>query len=257
MFLEPFYHEAADGVRISPDQASRFAKEVAGDFNPIHDPDAKRFCVPGDLLFALVLQRYGLSQGMCFTFSGMVGGDTVLHFPAHAEPRFAVTDTRERICLRVEREGESSRDADLVRAMACSYVAFSGQNFPHVLVPLLREQGVMINPERPLVIYESMSVRLDHLDFSEPKLEHAEHRLEVKGKRGDVRLAFSIKADGVTVGQGFKKLLVSGLKPYDEAVTQGLMESYLRQKAAYAAPGVKNARAHGVRGVEQGGNGSA
>jgi hypothetical protein len=235
MFFESFFHENAGAVRISPQQASRFAKEVAGDFNPIHDPDSKRFCVPGDLLFALVLQRYGLSQGMCFSFAGMVGADTVLRFPDAVGDKFAISDERERICLRVEREGEHSQDSELVRAMACSYVAFSGQNFPHVLVPLLRDQRVMINPERPLVIYESMSVRLDHLDFSEPELEHAEHRLEVKGKRGDVRLAFSIKANGVVVGQGFKKLLVSGLKPYDEAVTQGLMASYLRQKAAYSA----------------------
>ncbi len=235
MFVESFYRESAEGVQITPQQASRFAKEVAGDFNPIHDPGSKRFCVPGDLLFAIVLQRYGLSKGMCFTFSGMVGADAVLHFPPSSEGKFAVTDARDRVCLSVEREGETSHDAEQVKALACSYVAFSGHNFPHVLVPLLREQDVMINPERPLVIYESMSVRLDHLDFANPELEHAEDRLEVKGKRGDVRIAFNIKANGVQVGQGFKKLLVSGLKPYEDAVTQKLMDDYLQKKSGYFA----------------------
>ncbi|MBF0255995.1 MAG: DUF3581 domain-containing protein [Gammaproteobacteria bacterium] len=233
MFLQSFYQESAEGVRITPEQASRFAKEIAGDFNPIHDPSAKRFCVPGDLLFSLVLARYGLSMGMCFTFSGMVGADALLQFPATEAAKFAVTDERERVCLSVEREGETRRDADLVAAMARSYVAFSGQNFPHVLVPLLRDQGVMINPERPLVIYESMSVRLDHLDFADPELEHAAHRLEVNGKRGDVRLAFNIRANGKQVGQGFKKLVVSGLKPFDAEVTEQLVSNYLGNKASY------------------------
>jgi hypothetical protein len=118
MFLQSFHHESAEGVRITPEQASRFAKEIAGDFNPIHDPGAKRFCVPGDLLFSLVLARYGLSTGMCFTFSGMVGADALLQFPATEAAKFAVTDERERVCLSVEREGETRRDADLVVAMA-------------------------------------------------------------------------------------------------------------------------------------------
>ena len=42
MFLDRF-HSVQDGhVVISALQASQFAKEIAGDFNPIHDPDARR-----------------------------------------------------------------------------------------------------------------------------------------------------------------------------------------------------------------------
>lgn len=68
MFLDRF-HTIQDGcVHISASQASQFAKEVAGDFNPIHDPDARRFCVPGDLLFAVVVSRFGLSRHMTFQF---------------------------------------------------------------------------------------------------------------------------------------------------------------------------------------------
>ena len=72
MFLEKFYNTNNDKVTFSRQQASNFAKQIADDFNPLHDIDAKRFCVPGDLLFSLTLARAGLHQEMTFTFSGMV-----------------------------------------------------------------------------------------------------------------------------------------------------------------------------------------
>ena len=55
MFLKQFYETHDNSIRIPAHQASTFAKEIAHDFNPLHDADAKRFCVPGDLLFSLVL----------------------------------------------------------------------------------------------------------------------------------------------------------------------------------------------------------
>lgn len=233
MFLNPFHQVSARGVHISPEQASRFAKEVAGDFNPIHDPGAKRYCVPGDLLFSLVLNHYGLSQRMCFSFSGMVGEDALLHFPDSKERKLAITDDRQRTCLEVERDGETSRNPALIESFTRQYVAFSGRNFPHVLLPLLQSQGVMINPDRPLVIYESMSIQLDHLNFSGPVLEDADHELRVNGKRGDVRLMFTIHGQDGPVGRGFKKLVVSGLKPYQESAAQQVVADYLANKRDY------------------------
>lgn len=70
MFLKEFYAIQDGCVAISAAQASMFAKEVAHDFNPLHDEDAKRFCVPGDLLFSLVLEKYGLSRNMHSRFPG-------------------------------------------------------------------------------------------------------------------------------------------------------------------------------------------
>ena len=43
-----------------------------------------------------------------------------------------------------------------------------------LLVPLLAEQNVMINPERPVVMYESMNIDLDRLDIQALALETAE-----------------------------------------------------------------------------------
>ncbi|MGL5048946.1 MAG: DUF3581 family protein, partial [Shewanella sp.] len=68
MFLAPYFLKQNQAISVSAQQASDFAKKIAQDFNPIHDVGAKRFCVPGDLLFALVLTQYGLSQSMKFGF---------------------------------------------------------------------------------------------------------------------------------------------------------------------------------------------
>ena len=48
MFLKDFYSINEGSVSIVAEQASMFAKEVAHDFKPLHDVDAKRFCVAGD-----------------------------------------------------------------------------------------------------------------------------------------------------------------------------------------------------------------
>lgn len=235
MFLSSFYCEDADGVHIAPEQASRFAKEIAGDFNPIHNPGSKRFCVPGDLLFSLVLNKYGISGQMCFTFAGMVGEGVALRFPESDDEKIAITDDNDKTYLHVERKGDVTRSADLVEAFARQYVSFSGKNFPDILVPLITERNVMLNPDRPLVIYESMSIRLEHLDFSDPELEIGEVTMDVKGRRGDVRLDFSISGGGETVGAGFKKLVLGGLMPFEEEKVKALVDGYNADKASYRA----------------------
>lgn len=233
MFLDAFHSDHDGRIQITTDQASRFAKEIAGDFNPIHDPDSKRFCVPGDLLFSLVLAKYGLSQRMHFTFAGMVGDGVTLLFPPTDAAKFAISDDKDKTYLEVERAGAISHDASLIAELARDYVAFSGRNFPHILVPLMAEHGVMLNPERPLVIYESMSFDLATLDFEHPTLELTDTRLEVKGKRGTAQLHFVVKAAGNAVGTGFKQLILSGLRDYDAAQMQQVVDEYESRKASY------------------------
>ncbi len=240
MYLDAF-HDTQDGfTRITAQQGSRFAKEIAGDFNPIHNPGAKRFVVPGDLLFSLVLERYGLSECMAFSFTDMVGADTDLDFPDTDAPSFEIADATERVCLKVRREGRRTRDMSLLERFTLAYVSFSGQTFPHVLVPLMRAHDVMINPQRPLVIYESMSFDLEDLDIREPELELQNSSLMVNGKRGDVSLDFVIRAGGRAVGTGAKKLVLSGLRPYDDATMQALVDQYAESKAANRRSGMKD-----------------
>lgn len=235
MFLDPFFTSADGAVLITAQQASRFAKDVAGDFNPIHDPDAKRFCVPGDLVFALTLARYGVSEHMRFSFTGMLGDGARVSFPDAPGALIELTDEAGKTCLRAEREGERCTDPDLIERLVRSYVAFSGQNFPHILVPLMERHGVMINPDRPMVIYESMSFELNDLTVRRPELELTGSTLEADGKRGDARLHFRIFEGDRTVGTGSKKLVLSGLREYDADALGSFVTRYVERMKAYQA----------------------
>ena len=235
MLLEDYYSEDNSRVIFSRQQASDFAKHIAGDFNPIHDTDAKRFCVPGDLLFSLVLAKCGLSQKMRFVFSGMVSDGIALNFPDTTSTALDIVDGSGKKYLSLERSGDTTQDKDLIRNLTRSYVRFSGQTFPHILVPLMSEQQVMINPDRPLVIYESMAIDLDGLDFEHPQLELTHPVLEVDGKRGNVRLEFCLKAGGETVGRGEKAMVISGLRAYDEDKVQAMVDNYSNQKRHLAS----------------------
>jgi len=235
MFLDQFYTDNNGTIVISAEQASLFAKEIAEDFNPIHDPDAKRFCVPGDLLFSLVLAKYGLGQKMCFNFTGLVGKDIALQFADFSGQQLDICDEKGKVYLNVERQGDISHNQQLIESLARDYVAFSGHNYPHILVPLMAEHNVMINPERPLVIYEKMSLDFEHLNFSELKLEISNTSLEVNGKRGIAHLYFDIVAAGSKVGKGFKKLILSGLREYDAEAVNAMTERYQSWKTEYQA----------------------
>lgn len=233
MFLDNFYSADQEALLVSPDQASQFAKQVADDFNPIHDPDAKRFCVPGDLLFSLVLSRYGLSQKMCFTFAGMVGRNVRLVFPQANSGRITITDDNGKEYLHIDHKGDVSHDLDLIERFVKSYVAFSGQTFPHLLVPLMAEHNVMINPARPLVMYESMSVDLQSVAITQPTLELSGTRLQVNGKRGDAAVEFNVKCDGEVVGKGVKKLVLSGLREFDQSQIDEVVALYSENKQRF------------------------
>ncbi len=238
MFLEPFYTADGDSLRISADQGSRFAKEIAGDFNPIHDQDNKRFCVPGDLLFALVLARQGLAQRMDFVFSSMVGANQRLRIPSHdpdAADSFMLCDDAERPVLTVRRGGEHTRDMARIERLVRAYVAFSGHNFPHFLVPLMKDQRVMVNTERPLVIYEGMSFDLRWPMTGQLGLELLDSQLAVQGRRGSVRLSFELRDDKGLVGAGEKRLVLSGLRDLDQSALDGLVTRYARRRATYQA----------------------
>ena len=236
MKITDYYSEDADGIRFSRQQASDFAKQVADDFNPIHDPDSKRFCVPGDLLFAVVLSRYGLSEKMHFNFSGLVSDGVPLHFPDSDADQVSITDRQGKEYLNFERSGAISNETSLISDLTQRYVAFSGHNFEHVLVPLMRDNDVMINPDRPLVIYESMSVDLVRLDVSSPELILEKSILDVNGRRGKVRMQFRLTSDQGDFGHGEKSMILSGLRPADPAALQGMLDDYKGFKAAYRKP---------------------
>jgi hypothetical protein len=232
MLLADFYQQNDNKILFSRQQASRFAKEIADDFNPLHDVDAKMFCVPGDLLFSVALERLGLSQRMSFIFSGMVTDEAVI-FPDRDEEKIDITNTGGKSCLTIEREGAITRDLQMIRHLATEYVAFSGKTFPHILVPLMSEQGVMINPNRPMVIYQKMEIELDRVDLANPKLEAADSDFEVLGRKGAVRLEFHIRDNGDLVGCGAKHMSLRGLQPFNDDAMSQLVDEYNQYRMTY------------------------
>lgn len=234
--LDSFHAVDADGaIRISGEQASRFAKEVAGDYNPLHDAGARRFCVPGDLLFALVLMRYGLSARMTFGFRGMVDADEPIHCPDTEASSFVLTDAAGGVFMEVDRAGEITRDEHRIETFIHQYTAFSGRTFPHYLIPLMAEKRVMFHPERPMVIYDSMGFELTTPVLARPTLELDDSTLEVNGRRGEAVMQFTISDGGQSVGSGWKKLLISGVREYDDAAMQDFVERFNRHREAWLA----------------------
>jgi len=233
MFLDQFHSSNTTQVSISAEQGSSFAKTISNDFNPIHDPGSKRFCVPGDLLFALVLGRYGISEKMSFNFAGMVSADTELSFPESPGDHFKIVDGREKSYLEVSRSGQQANNAAAIESLTKNYVYFSGQNFPHLLVPIMAENNIMINPQRPLVIYDSMSLQFDTLDLQAPAVEFAGHSFNVEGKRGEVQFDLRLMDQGEQVGSGLKTLILSGLREYQQDAVDTMVRDYQASKDRY------------------------
>lgn len=224
--LSDFHQHSPIGICISAAQGSRFAKTIAGDHNPIHDVDAPRFCVPGDLLFALIAGRYGLAGAMHIRFNGMLRADTPLCFPDDPNGAFDITDERGKAYVSVERSQPLAVAEPVISAFIQAYVACSGESFPGLLQPLLKAHDVMFNPERPLVVYDSMRIELARAPESAVELTLEDSALSVDGKRGDVRFDFAVSDNGRAIGRCAKKMVVSGLRPYDDTTMQALIDDY-------------------------------
>ncbi len=261
--------QAAGAARLGFDEgrASAFAKGVAGDFNPLHDPGDRRFCVPGDLLFALLLEHYGLYRETSVGFASMVGADAELTLPvlAGADGRGGpsdaggtgdaagvgktggpgeaggvvhVADARGRQVLSFFAAGGRTGTHALVAALTLEYVRFSGRTFPEILVPLMREQGVMVNPERPLIIYKDMAIRMDAAPGADavPVLKDGEHRLAVTNRKGVASIRFAIvdAANGdARLGEGEKNFVLGGLREHDDDTVTALVAEYDARRAAW------------------------
>ena len=191
--------------------------------------------MPGDLLFAIAVDRYGLSQSMNFQFKDLLKAGVKVIYPraeAQSGAEVVVTNQNAKPVLNIVRNGASSQNSSQIESLVRHYVAFSGHNFPDILVPLMRAEGVMFNPKRPLVIYQSMQLEFDHFRFASVELELTESHLAVSGKRGDATLDFSLFENETHIGHGHKKLVLSGLREYDEEAIQHMRMEYQRSKLA-------------------------
>jgi len=232
MDITDYVNLKGSSLSFDAEQASRFAKHVAGDFNPLHDPSNKRFCIPGDLLFSVVLHHYGVHQSMTVEFSGMLDASAEVQLPDGAAGSASMKDARQRECLSASWSGESTQDDSFIAALTTEYVRFSGQTFPDILVPLMRKHDVMINPSRPLVIYQSMQLSMTALAGENLAVSLSDAELTVAGKKGTALLSFSLIADGLPIGTGSKTMLLGGLRAFDADAMQSVVDEYNVLKTA-------------------------
>ena len=234
MNIEKYYHLEDSRLSFTRQQASEFAKSVAGDFNPLHNVDAKLFCVPGDLLFSVIIHHYGLRQTMGFSFSGMVNDTVTLHLPKVQAREISIYDDNNKKYLDISSNGDASQNKRLIDSLIRNYVEFSGHSFPHVLVPLMKANNVMVNTDRPLVIYDHMRIVLDTLDIEEiSSLSLADSEFRIYGKRGDVALNFDLNCNGEKIGMGQKKMVLSGLRAFDQSKVDELVSADNQRKDNY------------------------
>ena len=100
----------------------------------------------------------------------------------------------------------------------------------------MQENNVMINPARPMVMYESMAFEFTNTDIQSATLELVNSELNVTGKRGQVTLSFNIfDEQQQKVGSGYKTMVLSGLREYDQTAIDELIAIYEQSKLAYAA----------------------
>ena len=233
MFIEKYCPIDGEHISFTRQQGSDFAKQVADDFNPLHNIEAKRFCVPGDLLFSVIIAKAGLHKEMSFNFSGMVNDGIALTFPNEINGNFAVNDDKDKTYLSVEASGEKTHCPSLIDALTKAYVDFSGHTFPDILVKLMTDKNVMINPARPMVMYQCMKINLERLDIKTLSLKLAQTSLSIEGKRGDAWLEFDLISEGEIVGHGKKHMLLSGLREYCQDSVDTMVAQYKDSKKNY------------------------
>ncbi len=190
--------------------------------------------MPGDLLFAVFLHRHGLSNEMTFNFLNMVTDSVQLHEQS-AGDRVVLQDAAKRDYLGVKVAGVAKNHAPAIAALTSAYVQFSGQTFPYLLVDLMKKHDVMINPARPLVIYNSMELKLTQLESERVELKFSGATLAAEGKKAQVGLHFDIFDGDVQIGDGAKNMLLGGLRPFDQSVMDKLVADYNVIKNNYQA----------------------
>ncbi len=232
MFTQKFYTIKDHQYVFSRQQGSDFAKRIAGDFNPLHDIDNSRFCVPGDLLFSVILSKFGVSKNMTFDFQGMIAGEMPISLSETKHSIVAEND-KNKVVLSVEKDGEVCNQEQFVEGLIRSYVAFSGKTFPHIIIELMKKENAMINTKKPMVIYDQMKLSLQSFSESAPEVLLKDCDFEVTGKRGMVTMNFDIRADDVSIGTGEKQIIMSGLRPYAQDDIDYLVDTYNASRSAY------------------------
>ncbi|MBO1110151.1 DUF3581 family protein, partial [Plesiomonas shigelloides] len=144
----------------------------------------------GDLLVAVVMSKIGLSQHMHVDFAGMFSDGVALSLNSEDQQLWCVSDDSGKNYRNVATSGETTFDSHITEQVMRSDVAFSGMNFPHIMVPLMEQTQHMIHQTRPLVIHESMSLELSSQELASPSVRLSNASMKIDENRGNVTLTF-------------------------------------------------------------------
>ena len=75
-----------------------------------------------------------------------------------------------------------------------------------------------------------MDIEFCRLDLSHPEVVYTGATFDITDKRGVVTLNFDFKEDGMVVGTGVKKMVASGLKPYEQTDIDDLVTRFNQRK---------------------------
>ena len=100
----------------------------------------------------------------------------------------------------------------------------------------MADNGVMITPSRPLVIYESMSLTMKEVLFDKVSTEVDDVFMEMTGKRAKVAISFTLSSEKQIIGAGAKNLVIASLRPYDQDLCSIMVNEYLKKRDAYTLP---------------------
>ena len=80
-----------------------------------------------------------------------------------------------------------------------------------------------------------MVIEIEQFAGGELLLEFSSASMEVNGKKGSVKLEFDLFVDGQKIGHGTKDMVVSGLRPFEQAAIDTIVSDYNATKKAYSA----------------------
>jgi hypothetical protein len=78
-----------------------------------------------------------------------------------------------------------------------------------------------------------MEIYLDQLSGDNIQLKLKQASLQKKGKKGEVRLEFSILSNTKKIGHGAKNILLSGLREYDSSQLEDVINHYEQRKSDF------------------------
>ena len=225
MFVDQYYTCHEENFYFPKHKSSAFAKQIAKDFNPLHDVKNRRFCVPGDLIFSAILSKFGANKEMTFDFKRMINGIEALNVVSSNES-ISVKNIQNEEMISIHRGGEITHDKVFINGFIRSYVEFSGKMFPEVILNAMKKSGVMPSLKRPLIIYVKMSFSLNVFSSNRPQVMLRETVFEKLGRKGVMSLYFDVWVNGEIIGFGEKKIFIGSVCPCDPSALQVYINSY-------------------------------